>query len=149
MTLNELRRETFQLWDDEISLPHAHSSSSSQSTSSDKAKGRQHLLIHPNCLGPLLPLSFSLQSPSFGVPLSSSGLSFRLPNLEREYFLATSILPVGHTETVLCRCPVQVLAGDEAPGWEEVVRETRRHGGSSDGTTEGREAGGEKLPNYA
>jgi hypothetical protein len=47
-----------------------------------------------------LPLSFNLQSSSgTNKPLRTSGLSIRVPNIEREYLIFVTIRPVGQADS--------------------------------------------------
>ncbi|GAA5888529.1 hypothetical protein JCM6882_008986 [Rhodosporidiobolus microsporus] len=85
-----------------------------------------------------VPLSFPLPPPSSSSSSSSSaplGLTFRLPNLEREYILVATLTLAGQTPgqgAVVARVPVQVVVGDadeeEAEGEGAEAREMEAAG---------------------
>ncbi|GAA6044650.1 hypothetical protein JCM8097_003128 [Rhodosporidiobolus ruineniae] len=94
-----------------------------------------------------VPLSFSLRTPSSANPSSPSlGLTFRTPNLEREYILSASLAVSGCGTVVIARVPMQVVVGDEQEedGLAGAVEPVEQR----DAAVEGR-LNGEKLPLYA
>jgi len=70
--------------------------------------------------------AFDLQSPGFSrhtkrplLPGAKMAVSFRTPNVEREYILALSVHIEGFDEFFVARVPIQILPGD---GNEEAER---------------------------
>lgn len=145
MALKELRRSTVAL--DAASTSSTHPYATSPTASSSLSLSSQPLLLPTSPTSSLsLPLTFDLQSPltPSSHSLRTCPLTFRIPNLELEYILLITLkLDSSPSSIVLCRVPIQVIAGDddEAPAFESVVadaggvregQETRRETGSDD-----------------
>ncbi|KAK4705234.1 recombining binding protein suppressor of hairless, partial [Phenoliferia sp. Uapishka_3] len=129
MILTELRRQNIKLWDSDGSIALENESA----RNSAKSGGRKHLQVRPyGSEGVDLKLDFDLQSDVERLPngqpmvrVREAGLSLRTPNIEREYIIQATIHPVGLPPFQACRCPIQLIAGDddEAPQFEDVVAE--------------------------
>lgn len=155
MTLTEIRRQTVKLWDSDGSLSRTSGASRTSSDSLGELEGgRRHLKVRAaDSEGIDIRIEFELQTTAELLPsrkamsrLRDVGLSFRTPNIEREYILVATVHPVGLPPFQACRCPIQLLADGVAPAFEDVLAEV---GGLRGGTT-GRavEVADNDLPGY-
>lgn len=140
MTLNELRKEVHILGRTSV-VQKSDDGNNVFLISNTKMveSSEKYLKLLPSIPSPNQPLitslslSLNLQSPP-SIPLRSKGISFRVPNLEREYFISISVELGDRDKTgvVIARIPLMVLAGDEddLPPWieeqNEVVMEMER-----------------------